>query len=107
MHRAGALFNESDFTGDENAIDDFKYSASPKITWWFDHHLSAFLSPADHEDFLACQRVPECAGRKFFVPTYTSCTSYLAHIAETKFGFDTKPVEELIHWGQHRGWGAV
>ena len=98
VHRAGALFNESDFTGDENAIVDFKYSASPRITWWFDHHLSAFLSPADHEDFLACQRNPECAARKFFDPTYTSCTSYLAHIAETKFGFDTKPVTELIHW---------
>jgi len=44
VHRAGALFDESDFTGDENAIVDFKYSASPKITWWFDHHLSAFLT---------------------------------------------------------------
>ncbi len=45
VHRAGALFNEADFIGDENAIVDFKYSASPKITWWFDHHLSAFLTP--------------------------------------------------------------
>ena len=24
VHRAGALFNEADFTGDENAIVDFK-----------------------------------------------------------------------------------
>jgi hypothetical protein len=46
LHRAGALFNEQDFDGDENAIVDFKYSSSPKITWWFDHHESAFLSPA-------------------------------------------------------------
>ena len=98
VHRAGALFNESDFTGDENAIVDFKYSSSPKITWWFDHHLSAFLSPADHENFLACQRDPECAGRKFFDPTYVSCTSYLAHIAATRFGFDTAPVADLIYW---------
>jgi hypothetical protein len=48
LHRAGALFDESEFNGDENAIVDFKYSASPRITWWFDHHLSAFLSPEDH-----------------------------------------------------------
>ena len=47
VHRAGALFNEADFTGDENAIVDFKYSPSPKITWWFDHHQSAFLTPDD------------------------------------------------------------
>ena len=98
VHRAGALCDEKDFTGDENAIVDFKYSSSPKITWWFDHHLSAFLSPADHENFLACQRDAECSRHKFFDPKYTSCTSFLAYIASTKFGFDTKPVAELIHW---------
>lgn len=98
VHRAGALFDESEFTGDENAIVDFKYSASPSITWWFDHHLSAFLSPQDHEHFLACQRDSVCAAHKFFDPAYTSCTSFLAHIAATRFGFDTTPVTELIHW---------
>jgi len=98
VHRAGALFDETAFTGDENAIVDFKYSASPRITWWFDHHLSAFLTPQDHEHFLACQREPVCAAHKFFDPTYTSCTSFLAHIAATKFGFDNAPVAELIRW---------
>ena len=98
VHRAGALFDESEFTGDENAIVDFKYSASPRITWWFDHHLSAFLTPQDHEHFLACQRDPVCGSRKFFNPSYTSCTSFLAHIASTKFGFNTGPVADLVHW---------
>lgn len=98
VHRAGALFDESEFTGDENAIVDFKYSASPRITWWFDHHLSAFLTPEDHQNFLACQQDSACAARKFYDATYTSCTSFLAHIASTRFGFDTAPVAELIHW---------
>jgi hypothetical protein len=98
VHRAGALFNEADFTGDQNAIVDFKYCSSPKITWWFDHHLSAFLSPADKENFAACQQDPDCSTRKFFDPTYTSCTSFLAHIGETRFGFNTGPLKELIHW---------
>ncbi|MGA2276124.1 MAG: phosphoesterase [Terracidiphilus sp.] len=98
VHRAGALFDESEFTGDENAIVDFKYSASPRITWWFDHHLSAFLTPEDHQNFLACQQDPACGGRKFFDPDYTSCTSFLAEIAATHFGFNTEPVAELIHW---------
>ena len=98
VHRAGALFDESEFTGDENAIVDFKYSASPKITWWFDHHLSAFLTPQDHQSFLDCQLEPACGGRKFFDPDYTSCTSFLAHIGSAQFGFDTAPVAELIHW---------
>lgn len=98
VHRAGALFNEADFTGDENAIVDFKYSASPKITWWFDHHLSAFLTPEDHEDYLRGMADGRYVNRRFYNPEYTSCTSFLAHIAETKFGFDAKPVAELVKW---------
>jgi hypothetical protein len=98
VHRAGALFDESEFTGDENAIVDFKYSSSPKITWWFDHHLSAFLTPQDQEHFRACQRDPACAARKFFDPTYTSCTKFLAHIGSTQFGFNTEPMADMIHW---------
>jgi hypothetical protein len=98
VHRAGALFDENEFTGDENAIVDFKYSASPKITWWFDHHLSAFLTPLDHQSFEDCKKDPICGAHKFFDPNYTSCTSFLAHIASTRFGFDTAPVAELIHW---------
>jgi hypothetical protein len=44
LHRAGSLFNEKDFDGEENAIVDFKYSSSPKITWWFDHKTKAIRS---------------------------------------------------------------
>jgi hypothetical protein len=98
VHRAGALFDEKDFTGDENAIVDFKYSSSPKITWWFDHHLSAFLTPADHQNFLDCRKDPGCANRKFFDPSYTSCTKYLADIAAAHFGMNTKPMADMIHW---------
>lgn len=98
VHRAGALFDETEFSGDENAIVDFKYSPSPRITWWFDHHQSAFLTAEDHAHFLACQKDRECAARKFFDPNYTSCTSFLAYIAQTRYNFDTAPVAELIHW---------
>jgi hypothetical protein len=98
VHRAGALFDESEFTGDENAIVDFKYSASPRITWWFDHHQSAFLTPADQENFRACQQDPACARRKFFDPGYTSCTKFLADIGATQFGFNTEPMADMIHW---------
>jgi hypothetical protein len=98
VHRAGALFNEADFTGDENAIVDFKYSASPKITWWFDHHLSAFLTPEDHEDYRRGMADGRYRDRRFYDPEYTSCAGFLAHIASTRFGFDAGPVKELIHW---------
>jgi hypothetical protein len=98
VHRAGALFNEADFIGDENAIVDFKYSASPKITWWFDHHLSAFLTPEDHQDYLRGMADGRYSNRRFYDPDYTSCTSFLAHIAETRFGFNAAPVKELVQW---------
>jgi len=93
LHRAGALFDENDFTGDENAIVDFKYSSSPKITWWFDHHLSAFLTPADADHFKR-----DTSGRKFFDPDYKSCSKFLADTTQRVFGFDPTPVAELIRW---------
>src|ERR1700750_341359 len=91
VHRAGSLFEESWFDADgENAIVDFKYSASPKVTWWFDHHLSAFLTPEDEKHYLAGQKNPDGspgprAMRQFFDPNYISCTSWIADIASTKF----------------------
>jgi hypothetical protein len=93
LHRAGALFNENDFNGDENAIVDFKYSSSPKITWWFDHHESAFLSPADAAHFEQDQ-----SNRKFYDPDFKSCTSFIAMVAEERFGFNPAPVAELVRW---------
>lgn len=93
LHRAGALFDERQFDGDENAIVDFKYSSSPRITWWFDHHESAFLSPADAAHFEQDQ-----GNRKFYDPAFKSCTSFIAMVAEQRFGFDPRPVAELVHW---------
>ncbi|HEY7095100.1 MAG TPA: phosphoesterase [Terriglobales bacterium] len=93
LHRAGALFNENDFDGDENAIVDFKYSSSPKITWWFDHHESAFLTPEDAAHFEHDE-----SNRKFYDPDFKSCTSFIAMIAEQRFGFDPNPVADLVYW---------
>src|SRR6185312_11289583 len=89
----GALFDEKEFDGDENAIVDFKYSASPKITWWFDHHQSAFLTPQDAEHYRTHDH-----SQKFYDPEFKSCTKFLAHVAQEKFAFDPAPVAELIHW---------
>ena len=107
VHRAGALFDDSEFdsapnTPTQNAIVDFKYS--PRVTWWFDHHQSAFLTPEDRANFIASQYthngilLAPNEQTKFFDPTYTSCASFIAHIAETNFGFNTAPVSDLIYW---------
>jgi hypothetical protein len=104
VHRAGALFEDAWFENDgENAIVDFKFAASPKLTWWFDHHLSAFATPEDEAYFHAGQVNADGtpgprAMREFFDPSYMSCTGWIAHIASTKFGMDVAPLAELIHW---------
>ncbi|HUX09349.1 MAG TPA: phosphoesterase [Terriglobia bacterium] len=93
LHRAGQLFDEDMFDGDENVIVDFKYCSSPRLTWWFDHHQSAFLTPEDAEHFRQ-----DRSGRKFYDPAFRSCTKFIAHIAATKFGFCAAELDEVIHW---------
>ncbi len=93
VHRAGALFDETQFDAQENAIVDFKYSASPKITWWFDHHQSAFLTAEDAAHFEQQQ-----SNRKFYDPDFRSCTKFIAAIAEQRFGFNAAAVAELVEW---------
>jgi hypothetical protein len=93
-HRAAQPWEPGLFDGDENVIVDFKFSNSPKVTWWFDHHQSAFLTPADAEQFRT-----HPGPHMFYQPEYKSCTKLIATIASEKFGFDTKPLADLIHWG--------
>lgn len=93
MHRAGNAFDREQFDGDENAIVDFKYCPDDRLTWWFDHHQSAFLSPEDEQHFLA-----DTSGKKFLDTASKSCAEFIARIAKEKFGFEDHSMDELIHW---------
>ena len=93
-HRAAQPWADGLFDGDENVIVDFKYSNSPKVTWWFDNHQSAFLTPADAENFRT-----HPGPKMFYEPNYKSCTKLIATVSKERFGFDTKPLDELIYWG--------
>ena len=66
-------FSPDCFDGDENVCVDFRYSQDPRLTWWFDHHASAFQLPGDEDHFRA-----DATGRKFYDPTAKSCTKFLA-----------------------------
>ena len=92
-HRASQSFDPALFDGDENAIVDFKYSSNPRLTWWFDHHQSAFLTPADAEHFRH-----DTSGRKLYDPSYKSCTSFIADIAAARFAFVAHDLDELVKW---------
>ncbi|HJT88862.1 MAG TPA: hypothetical protein VJ732_13425 [Bryobacteraceae bacterium] len=92
-HKASQLFDPALFDGDENAIVDFKYSSDPRLTWWFDHHQSAFLSAADAEHFRR-----DASGRKLYDPSYKSCTSFICDVARDRFGFRAPELDELVKW---------
>ncbi|MGH7490108.1 MAG: phosphoesterase, partial [bacterium] len=87
------LFEDGVFDGDINAIVDFKYSPDPRVTWWFDHHQSAFLTPQDAENFRH-----DTSGRKVYDPTFRSCTMFIATVTEQQFGFAAPDLAELVHW---------
>jgi len=92
-HRADQLFEDNLFDGDANVIVDFKYATHPNLTWWFDHHQSAFLSPADAEHFRH-----DTSGRKMFDPSFRSCTKFIAHVAQSRFQFTAPDLEDLVKW---------
>jgi hypothetical protein len=92
-HKASQLFDPALFDGDENAIVDFKYSSDPRLTWWFDHHQSAFLTPEDAEIFLR-----DTSGRKLYDPAYKSCTSFINTVTRERWGFQAPDLDDLVKW---------
>jgi hypothetical protein len=92
-HKAGQRIDENLFGPEENVIVDFKYNASEKLTWWFDHHESAFLSKADEAHFRS-----DTSGRKFHDPNFKSCTKYIASVTKGNFAFEDHSLDELVFW---------
>lgn len=81
------------FAADANAVLDFRYSPSPRLTWWCDHHHSAFLEPAHRAHFTA-----DRSGRKCFDPQAPSCAGLLGRWLARDHGFELAPVAEHLRW---------
>jgi hypothetical protein len=92
-HKASQMFDPGLFDGDENAIVDFKYCSDPRLTWWFDHHQSAFLNAEDAEHYRR-----DTSGRKLYDPNFKSCASFIAKVACDKYGFHAPDLEDLVKW---------
>jgi hypothetical protein len=94
MHKAGNFFDKNLLIDDgENAIVDFKYCADSRLTWWFDHHQSAFLNEQDETHF-----EEDASGQKFLDTSSKSCAEFIARIAEEKFGYRDESMDELVQW---------
>jgi hypothetical protein len=86
--------------GDVNAILDFRFSPSPKLDWYFDHHVSAFAAPGDREAYEAGAARTEAHGqrRMFHDGAYSSATKLIADVGASRFGVDPEPTRELVRW---------
>ncbi|MFO0646148.1 MAG: hypothetical protein U0326_07910 [Polyangiales bacterium] len=76
-----------------NALLDYRYSPSELLTWYFDHHVSAFQEKGSEAHFRA-----DTTGRKFHDGTYGSCTQLLIDVARERFGWTAPDLEELVSW---------
>jgi hypothetical protein len=100
QHRRGDPFEGARFDGDDNACVDFRYSADPRLTWWFDHHVSAFQPPELRAHFEA-----DTSGQKFFDPEAQSCSIFIERVLGERFGW--RPADPGGHWAELVHWANL
>lgn len=79
--------------GATNVILDFRYTKSPLLEWYFDHHVSAFQEPGSREHFAA-----DTTGRKFHDGQYGSCTKFMIDTFKAKFAWEAPDLTDLVEW---------
>jgi hypothetical protein len=94
-HQQGDPFGPEAFGDGLNACVDFRFSPSPRLHWWFDHHQSAFSAPADRAAFEA-----DRSGQKFWDPRAPSCTGFIHRTLRDRFGWEAPALGELVHWAE-------
>jgi hypothetical protein len=85
-------------SGDINAVLDYRFSPAPQLTWYFDHHVSAFPNSTDRAAYEARAHEEGTARHFFHDGTYGSCTKLIADIGAARFGLDPAPTAELVRW---------
>jgi hypothetical protein len=84
--------------GDVNAVLDYRFSSAPQLTWYFDHHVSAFPGEGDRHAYDERAHVAPPKRRFFHDGTYGSCTKLIADIGARDFGLDPAPTANLVRW---------
>jgi hypothetical protein len=79
------------FDGDENALLDFQFSDIETLTWYFDHHSTAFPTADLLERFES--KVP--SGRYFYDPKCGSCARLISEVMLNRFGCSLGLLEPL------------
>lgn len=86
--------------GDVNAILDFRFVSAPQLTWYFDHHVSAFVTSEDRAAYERAVEQGEARGarRMFHDGGYSSATKLIADVGRDRFGLDVAPSADLVRW---------
>jgi hypothetical protein len=81
------------FCAELNAVVDFRYSPSPALHWWCDHHQTTFLRPEDAQHLAA-----DTSGQRCFDPTAPSCAGLLCRWLAVAHGLDARPFADHVQW---------
>lgn len=94
QHHRGDPFPPDAFDhADVNCCVDFRFSTSPRLHWWFDHHESAFQAAGARAAYEA-----DASGQKFWDPAAPSCAGFIARVLRERFGWEAAGLEELVRW---------
>lgn len=83
-------------TGKTNAILDFRHTESDQLTYYFDHHKTAFGSL--EEETTAKDRAASSGRKVHYDASYGSCTKLIADVALAEYGVDLSRYGELVRW---------
>jgi hypothetical protein len=85
---------EAQLSGDHNVILDYRFSPLERLTWYFDHHRTAFAC-AEHEEWFKerAARLPF-----YFDSNYSSCTKLIYDIGRKRYGWNPSQLDGLVQW---------
>lgn len=83
-------------SGDGNAILDFRYFPIDSLTFYFDHHRTAFHDDADRLHF---EKRALAEPKRFVLDTASkSCTKLIAELGARDYGAELAGLEDLVAW---------
>lgn len=89
----GSHVPEAALDGELNAVVDFRYTTSPRLDWWFDHHLTGLVSDEERAHLAA-----DTSGHKHFDATCGSCCRLIGDVVRAQFDFEAPELAELVRW---------
>lgn len=78
--------------GTINAILDYRFYPGPELTWYFDHHATAFANAAEESVF----RDRASTGKYYFDASAPSCAGLLGNVTREKFALPLEHLDFLV-----------